>query len=645
MSQPQAPTAPSLTLGLLQQALDSLEDAFVLVGANGQGIWCNAAFAALTQQAQSDIVRRDIARLLPMRKDAAVLPRAAHPLSALLEGKTATREVVNLTTPSGIVTVEVTGSRLMTEHGPVIMLGIRDLPDQFDFEQFQLYQTALITAPYSIIITDADMRIIWVNPMFTETTGYGLDEVFGTGGKVLRSPEHDEEFYQGILSTIRSGGTWTGEIASRRKDGGIYHEEQTIVPMTNALGEPSHYIIMRRNITRQKLIEMGLTEREERYSALFRHSNDGIIIHTPEGEILDVNVKAQDMFGYSRQEMIRQHVTFLSTNETKHEGKNAVKHVAREGSTHFETQLRRKDGTTFWAEITANIIEYPSRQVVQGIIRDVTHSRLIENDLRHKQARLEEDLRAAAEIQKSLIPPAPPQTPFFDIHWNFMPSEHIGGDIFDIVQLDDEHYAFYVLDVSGHGVPAALVAVSVSQVLEPQYLARRKPPPQRGWEILPPAIVMDFLDRQFPMARFGNRFFTILYMVLNIRTGTLRYSVAGHPPPIVLRADGSTALLDKGGPLIGLSGALPFTEGEITLAAGDRIAMYSDGITEHQNAEHDFYEMERFTQALTAHRDAPLPEMVEHVVQDVMAFGDGVPLRDDLTLVLLDYNGSEESTP
>jgi PAS domain-containing protein len=216
MSQPQAPTAPSLTLGLLQQALDSLEDAFVLVGANGQGIWCNAAFAALTQQAQSDIVRRDIARLLPMRKDAAVLPRAAHPLSALLEGKTATREVVNLTTPSGIVTVEVTGSRLMTELGPVIMLGIRDLPDQFDFEQFQLYQTALITAPYSIIITDADMRIIWVNPMFTETTGYGLDEVFGVAGKVLRSPEHDEEFYQGILSTIRSGGTWTGETTSRR---------------------------------------------------------------------------------------------------------------------------------------------------------------------------------------------------------------------------------------------------------------------------------------------------------------------------------------------------------------------------------------------------------------------------------------------
>ena len=154
--------------------------------------------------------------------------------------------------------------------------------------------------------------------------------------------------------------------------------------------------------------------------------------------------------------------------------------------------------------------------------------------LSNKQKALDEDLKAAAGIQRSLLPQGSPDADILDVAWRFMPCERIGGDIFNMVQLDETHWGIYMLDVSGHGVPSALVAVSVSQTLNSQKgLLLKKtiaaPPFQ---QIVSPSEVLGILDKEYPIERF-DKFFTISYVVLNTEDYIFRYSNAAHPPPIL----------------------------------------------------------------------------------------------------------------
>jgi len=197
-----------------------------------------------------------------------------------------------------------------------------------------------------------------------------------------------------------------------------------------------------------------------------------------------------------------------------------------------------------------------------------------------------------------------------------------------------------MLDVSGHGVPAALVAVSVSQILRPQQgLVLKKtitPPP--FYEVISPAEVLNLLDREYPIERF-NKFFTISYIVLNTVDKRIRYSNAAHPPPIFLRRNGEMELLDKGGTIIGMGGVLPFEEGEKQARAGDKLFIYTDGIVEYQNKDGGFYGDERFHGELQRLKDRPISDLVDGIIASIMDFGDNNPPQDDITLLGIEFKG------
>jgi sigma-B regulation protein RsbU (phosphoserine phosphatase) len=216
-------------------------------------------------------------------------------------------------------------------------------------------------------------------------------------------------------------------------------------------------------------------------------------------------------------------------------------------------------------------------------------------ELLKKQETLDEDLKAAAGIQQSLLPQEPPDADIVEVAWRFMPCERIGGDIFNMVRLDENHWGIYMLDVSGHGVPSALVAVSASQILRPHQglLLKKgtKTPP--FYEIVSPAEVLNLLDQEYPIERF-NKFFTISYIVLNTEDKSIRYSNAAHPPPTPIRGNGEMDLLDKGGTIIGMGGLLPFEEGKKQVHPGDKLLIYTDGIVEYQNKDGEFYGDDRF---------------------------------------------------
>jgi serine phosphatase RsbU (regulator of sigma subunit)/ABC-type phosphate/phosphonate transport system substrate-binding protein len=260
--------------------------------------------------------------------------------------------------------------------------------------------------------------------------------------------------------------------------------------------------------------------------------------------------------------------------------------------------------------------------------------------LMEKQGRLDEDLKAAAGIQRSLLPQGIPAFENFAFGWKFMPSDTIGGDIFDVFQLDEEHLALYVLDVSGHGVPSALVTVSVSQALHPHGdgILKKKISDPPYYRIVYPVEVLNDLDNEYPIERF-EKYFTIFYSVIHVKSGMMTYSNAGHPPPVLLHRDGGLELLEKGGTIIGLGNVVPFEEEQIKLRAGDKLIFYTDGVVEFQNAEGEFYGEERFHMILKEKKDRPIGDILDAVLRDMAEFGKDAKLRDDVSLMGLEYKG------
>jgi sigma-B regulation protein RsbU (phosphoserine phosphatase) len=207
-----------------------------------------------------------------------------------------------------------------------------------------------------------------------------------------------------------------------------------------------------------------------------------------------------------------------------------------------------------------------------------------------------------------------------------------------------------MLDVSGHGVQAAMVTVSVSQFLQPNsghLLSRKSGKSATAYELRSPAQVLVALDKEFPFERFNN-FFTITYLIINTKTGELRYSNAGHPHSIVLRKNGTLELLQKGGPAIGmgdfhlLSGKVSrFEEGHSQINPGDKLFVYTDGIIEYENPDGEFYGTNRFYEALKSIQGEAVTGIVEQSIKSLMDFGNNAKPQDDITLLGLELKKND----
>lgn len=287
--------------------------------------------------------------------------------------------------------------------------------------------------------------------------------------------------------------------------------------------------------------------------------------------------------------------------------------------------------------------EVVARVKTQLKIHNLTNE-LIESNrlLQEKQNKIEEDLEAAAQIQSALIPSAKPELPEFSFSWQFVPSDQSGGDIFNIHLLDDRTLAVYLVDVSGHGVPAAMVTVSVAQSLQPHgYAVLHRNDRNDGDSSLlaprNPSRVLNILNRDYPIERF-DKYFTIVYMIIDRVSGTIIYSNAGHPTPLLLRNSGSIERLDAGGPMIGLGDLLPFEDGKKQLTKGDRLYLHTDGITEYCR-EDEFFGSERLEAEIVRTKNLPLDLACETIISKMHDFGGGIKAEDDITLVAIEFNG------
>ncbi len=237
--------------------------------------------------------------------------------------------------------------------------------------------------------------------------------------------------------------------------------------------------------------------------------------------------------------------------------------------------------------------------------------------------RLEGELELARRIQQRLLPGAPPAVAGLEIAGRYEPAREVGGDYYDHLDLGGGRVLLVIADVSGKGVPAALLmsgfrASLMSQdagALGPDRLAER---------------VNEFLHRSVETGKFVTAFLAFL----DAASGRLVYANAGHNPPALLRADGRVEWLSAGGLVLGILPHSRFESGEATLAPGDLLALYTDGVTEGANAAGELWGDERLVAALQRLRGRPCAEAAAALVREVRAFEGEAGAADDITVLL-----------
>ncbi len=257
--------------------------------------------------------------------------------------------------------------------------------------------------------------------------------------------------------------------------------------------------------------------------------------------------------------------------------------------------------------------------------------------------RMERDLRTAARIQASLLPRRIPTYPTARFAWHFEPCDELAGDSLNVVALDDRRVGLYVLDVSGHGVASALLSVTLSRLLssprDPSSVLVRGVDDHDGADPhglpLSPALVADELTRRFPFDLAIGQYFTIIYGHFDVITGAFEYVSAGHPGLAYVPALGPPRIIDVPGFPIGLAPD-HYESRSFRLEPGDRLYLYSDGITEAMSPADVLYGAERMLNGLLQGRSEPLAKSVSNLLTDVRSWG-GAGLRDDISLVAVEF--------
>lgn len=248
----------------------------------------------------------------------------------------------------------------------------------------------------------------------------------------------------------------------------------------------------------------------------------------------------------------------------------------------------------------------------------------LERALRQSRDRLDKELAGAAHMQQLLLPAAPPSHPSLQFGTYYQTSRHAGGDYYDLLDLGRDRIGILVVDVSGHGAPAAIVMAMIRAIVHSY----------PGVADDPPAL-LHYINRHFRFLWETPMYATALYAVIDVAHRTMRMSSAGHPLPLLQRG-GRTSTLAGDTAMCVLwdeLGEVPVIE--YALTAGDAIAFYTDGITDRQAASGAMFDLERLSDALARAGDRAAADVVTAIVADLDTFAGAEEPDDDQTLLVI----------
>jgi len=275
-------------------------------------------------------------------------------------------------------------------------------------------------------------------------------------------------------------------------------------------------------------------------------------------------------------------------------------------------------------------------KVVRARVENVLGYTQAVAELTRANERMSSDLEAAARVQQSLLPDENVDIEGAEFMWYYRPCDELAGDGLNLFKCDDEHVAMYVMDVSGHGVAAALLSVSVthhlSQMIESPDAAARCD--LTGKNIVSPAWLAGSLNTRFPMQSVGRHYFTFVYGVLNVKTQQFCFVSAGSPGPLVVHADGTSEVHDIPAVPIGMFPDSEYEDTVIQLQKGDRLYLHSDGLYEERHPEtREEFGRVRMQEELCEAINSPFVISLDTLLESVIEWHGDEMLSDDVAVM------------
>ncbi len=252
-------------------------------------------------------------------------------------------------------------------------------------------------------------------------------------------------------------------------------------------------------------------------------------------------------------------------------------------------------------------------------------------------------LQAASNTQRSLLPKEPPAVKGIQCDWMYSPSDHLGGDSLNMFQLDENRLGFFLADVCGHGLPSALLAVTLHRLLTPVLghsgLLNDQETLSAEEFFGDPGRVLSTVNKRFPMKIEEGEYFTAVYGVIDTLNSTLSFAGAGHPHPIVLSNDGKVSRLSTSGFPVGFDEDIQYETQVHYLRPGDQICLFTDGILEAANQEKEMFGDDRMIELLKQVKREQTPEPVEAIVSHIQDWAKTTKQQDDISIMLLKFDG------
>jgi len=332
---------------------------------------------------------------------------------------------------------------------------------------------AVEQSPASVLVTDLEGDITYVNPHFTILTGYSLSEVIGKNTNIVRSGHTPDHVYQDMWNTIKGGRTWQGEFLNRKKNGDLYWENAVIAPVVDSEGQILNFIAIKEDITKRKDAESALRSSEERFRHLVMSAPDAVFGVDQSGKIILANREAASLLGYEDEELIGFSVENLVPEILRDWHIDHRAHYLEHPSTRvmgkaLELSARRKDGKVVPVEINLSHSLTEKGPMVIAHMRDITQRRLADDALRDANQQLEKQLREIEMLQASLREQAL-HDPLTQLHNRRFLDEAIeqalhhaerASEALSIILLDIDHFKA-INDEFGHAAgDACLVALA-----------------------------------------------------------------------------------------------------------------------------------------------------------------------------------------
>ncbi|MCG2577010.1 PAS domain S-box protein [Dechloromonas sp. XY25] len=294
--------------------------------------------------------------------------------------------------------VEVYSTPIQTTASPLLFSIIHDITERRHAEEMlRKLSVAVEQSPASVVITDPEACIQYVNRRFSEVTGYDADEAIGQNPRLLQSGMTDHDIYLRLWNNLTSGQVWKGELLNKRKNGEFYWEESHVAPVRDASGAVTHYVAVKIDITQRKQAELALQQSDETLRSILDTTLDGYWRTDAQGRLLDVNPAYCRQSGYTREELLGMQIGDLDVNEDETFISERIRWLCENGREIFETVHRRKDGSMWPVEVSTTYRDSEGGEIYV-FMRDITARKLAEAELEHHRSRLEElvDERTAA---------------------------------------------------------------------------------------------------------------------------------------------------------------------------------------------------------------------------------------------------------